>query len=67
MRYFNTAGPLDPQDHYCIPPLARMDLDYVLNLIRQEQYFMWSGASTALSPASQASKLGQSGKPRPLP
>ena len=40
MRSFNTAGPVDAQDHYCIPPLERMDLDYVLNLIRQKKYFI---------------------------
>ena len=40
MRSFNTAGPVDAQDHYCIPPLDRMDLDYVLSLIRQKKYFI---------------------------
>ena len=38
MRFFNTAGPMDAQDHYCIPPLERIDLDYVLNLIHGEKY-----------------------------
>ena len=28
------------QDHYCIPPLERVNLDYVLNLIRDQEYFM---------------------------
>ena len=40
MRSFNTAGPVDAQDHYCIPPLERMDLDYVLNLIHRKKYFI---------------------------
>ena len=40
MRFFNTAGPMDAQDHYCIPPLERIDLDYVLNLIHGEKYFV---------------------------
>ena len=40
MRSFNTAGPVDAQDHYCIPPLDRMDLDYVLNLIHRKKYFI---------------------------
>ena len=40
MRSFNTAGPVDAQDHYCIPPLERMDLDYVLNLIHLKKYFI---------------------------
>ena len=39
MRSFNTAGPINPQDHYNIPPLDRMDLDYVLRLIADKKYF----------------------------
>ena len=38
MRSFNTSGPIDAQDHYCIPPLDRLDLDYVLNLIHDKEY-----------------------------
>ena len=40
MRSFNTAGPVRPDKHYCIPPLKRFDLDEVLGLIRDEQYFV---------------------------
>ena len=40
MRFFNTAGPIVPADHYFIPPLARLDLDEVLLLIRQKKYFV---------------------------
>ena len=40
MRSFNTEGPIDAQDHYCIPPLERVDLDHVLNWIHQEEYFV---------------------------
>ena len=40
MRSFNTAGPIDAQDHYCIPPLERIDLDHVLNLIHRQKYFI---------------------------
>ena len=39
MRFFNTAGPVEAQDHYCIPPLDRVDLKYVLNLISGRKYF----------------------------
>ena len=39
MRSFNTAGPMDPQDHYCIPSLERIDLEYVLGLIHDSEYF----------------------------
>ena len=40
MRFFNTAGPVVAADHYCIPPLARLDLEEVLLLIRQKKYFV---------------------------
>ena len=39
MRTFNTAGPMVPAEHYCIPPLGRLDLPHVLGLIRGECYF----------------------------
>lgn len=40
MRFFNTAGPVNPEDHYCLPPLERLDLDDVLLLIQQKKYFV---------------------------
>ena len=40
MRFFNTAGPVALADHYCIPPLARLDLDDILLSIRQKKYFV---------------------------
>ena len=40
MRFFNTAGPMIPQKHYCIPPLERLDLPRVLSLIEQWKYFV---------------------------
>ena len=39
MRFFSTAGPVVARKHYSIPPLERVDLDYVLRLIRSERYF----------------------------
>ena len=39
-RFFNTSGPVVAADHYCIPPLERLDLDDVLRLIRDERYFV---------------------------
>ena len=39
-RFFNTTGPVVAADHYCIPPLDRIDLDEVLVLIRQRRYFV---------------------------
>ena len=40
MRFFNTTGPVVPEDHYCVPPLDRLDLDAVLTLIRNKRYFV---------------------------
>ena len=40
MRFFNTAGPVRPDDHYAIPPLDRVDVDELLSLIRAKQYFV---------------------------
>ena len=40
MRFFNTTGPVEPADHYCVPPLERLDLDAVLTLVRNKRYFV---------------------------
>ena len=40
MRFFNTAGPVVPELHYCVPPLERLDSDKLLLLIRQHKYFV---------------------------
>ena len=40
MRFFNTAGPVVPEMHYCVPPLGRLDADEFLLLIRQWKYFV---------------------------
>ena len=40
MRRFNIAGPVRPDDHYVVPPLERMDVDEILDLIRAKQYFV---------------------------
>lgn len=40
MRFFNTAGPVNPAIHYCLPPLERLDLPDVLLLIAQQKYFV---------------------------
>ncbi len=41
MRFFNTAGPIKPARHYCIPPLERLNLAEVRGLIRDEKYFVF--------------------------
>ena len=40
MRTFNIEGPVIPARHYCIPPLERLNLDEILELIRDMQYFV---------------------------
>ena len=40
MRFFNTTGPVVAADHYCIPPLARLDVDELLRLVRDKRYFV---------------------------
>ena len=40
MRSFNTAGPVNPTDHYLIAPLSRIDMDQVLGLVRDKKYFV---------------------------
>lgn len=40
MRFFNTAGPVNCEYHYCLPPLQRVDLNAILRLIQQQKYFI---------------------------
>ena len=40
MRFFSTEGPVRPEDHYCLPPLGRWDLNEILRLIEQKKYFL---------------------------
>ena len=39
-RYFNTAGPNNPEMEYTIDPLSRFDLEDILALIEQRKYFV---------------------------
>ncbi|MEM6318595.1 MAG: AAA-like domain-containing protein [Bacteroidota bacterium] len=39
-KFFNTAGPIKPRLHYYVDTKTRWDFDSVLNLIRQEKYFI---------------------------
>ena len=38
MRFFSTAGPVSPNEHYAIPPLDRPRLGDLLELIQRNQY-----------------------------
>lgn len=51
MRFFNTAGPVRPDEHYFVP--HRLDLSEVFDLIERKQYFVLhaprqSGKTTAI-------------------
>ncbi len=51
MRFFNTAGPINPKDHYYVP--HRLDEEMLLQLIEQKKYFILhaprqSGKTTAI-------------------
>ena len=43
MREFSTAGPVVLEDHYCLPPLRRLDLDEILGHVRGKRYFVLHG------------------------
>ncbi len=40
MKFFNTEGPIQPDIHYCLPPLDRMNTDEILALIAARKYFV---------------------------
>ena len=40
VRFFNTAGPVVPADHHCVPPPDRVDMDGILMLTRQKKHFV---------------------------
>lgn len=40
MRFFNTAGPCVAESHYTLPPLARLNLAELENLIAAQRYFI---------------------------
>ena len=66
MRFFNTAGPVRPDDHYCIPPLQRPDTQAALALVRQKHYFVLraprqTGKTTTLLALRDALNSGDDG------
>ena len=66
VRKFNTAGPIDPEDHYHIPPLERIDLDEVLGMVSDKKYFVLhaprqTGKTSALLALRDLLNSGQAG------
>jgi hypothetical protein len=39
-RFFNTAGPVNVDRHYCLPPLERFHLPDILQLLQEQKYFV---------------------------
>ena len=40
MKFFNTAGPVNSEDHYCVPLSMRLDEQELYQLIEQKKYFI---------------------------
>jgi len=39
-KHFNTAGPIQPENHYHIDPIHRLDWEEVQHLIETGKYFV---------------------------
>ena len=65
VRFFNAEGPIIAQDHYCIAPLDRLDLDEILTLIQRKKYFVLHAprqtgkTSTLLAMADRLNSRGE--------
>jgi hypothetical protein len=68
-KFFNTAGPQQPDINYTLPPLARWNLSEILSLIDQRRYFILhaprqTGKTTCL--LTLAEHLNREGRYRAL-
>ncbi len=65
MKFFNTAGPIQSDINYCLPPLERLDKDELLSLIAARRYFVLhaprqTGKTTCLlALADELNRTGQ--------
>ena len=65
MKFFNTAGPVNPEKHYCVPLSMRLDEQELYQLIDQEKYFILHAprqtgkTSTMLNFAQQLNREGK--------
>ncbi len=69
VREFNTEGPVVAEDHYRIPPLERIDLQQVLDLVRRKKYFVLhaprqTGKTSALLALRDLLNSGEAGEYR---
>ena len=46
MKFFNTAGPVNQEEHYKIDPLTRWDQEGIFDLIMQKKIFYSSCTET---------------------
>ena len=42
-KFFNNSGPVNQTDHFCVPPIKRLDPNKVWQLIQQKKYFLICG------------------------
>ncbi len=42
-RFFNNSGPVNDRDHFCVPPIQRLDVRKIWQLILQKKYFLIRG------------------------
>lgn len=42
-RFFNNSGPVNSRDHFCVPPIRRLDVRKIWQLILQKKYFLICG------------------------
>lgn len=68
-KFFNVAGPCEADLNYMLPPTARLNMDEIMNLIRDRRYFILhaprqTGKTTAL--LALMHQLNESGEFRAL-
>ncbi len=42
-KFFNNSGPVNSRDHFCVPPIRRLDARKIWQLILQKKYFLIRG------------------------
>jgi hypothetical protein len=50
-RFFNNAGPIQPENHYHIDPLTRLDWADIRHLIADQCYFVLTRRARRARPA----------------
>ena len=71
-KFFNVAGPCEADLNYMLPPTARLNMDEIMNLIRDRRYFILhaprqTGKTTALlALMHQLNESGEFGRCIPM-